>query len=303
MRVSPLVSVITPSFNAARFLEATIRSVLDQDYPHIEYIVMDGGSTDGTLDILRSHADQLTYFSAADDGAADAINKGFAKAQGKILAWLGADDTYLPAAVTKAVEALADNPDAAAVYGEASWVGSEGEVMGRYPTAPYDPKMFAQECCICQPACFIRREALETVGMLNPALRASFDYDLWIRLTKRYRFVRIPEHLATSRMHPDNKTLGQRRTVFTESIGLLSKHYGYVPVRWVYGYLAFLRDHRDQFFEPLIYTIGNYLLTLPFGLRYNYRHPFRYGAEWLSAIKPSNLSRLRGRRGLDRSFP
>src|SRR5271155_1305031 len=135
MRVSPLVSIITPSFNAARFLEATIRSVLDQDYPHIEYIVMDGGSTDGTLDILPSHRDQLTYFSAADDGAADAINKGFAKAQGKILAWLGADDTYLPGAVTKAVEALADNPDAAAVYGEASWVGSEGEVMGRYPTA------------------------------------------------------------------------------------------------------------------------------------------------------------------------
>ncbi len=205
MRESPLVSVITPSLNSAQFLEATIQSVLAQDYPRIEYLVMDGGSTDGTLDILRSHADRLTYVSERDDGAADAINQGFAKAQGEILAWLGADDTYLPGAVSKAVQAFAAHPDAAVVYGEGYWIGPRGEVLGRYPTAPYDPKMFTRECSVCQPACFIRREAMEAVGMLNPGLRASFDYDLWIRLAKRYRFVHLPEYLANSRMHPETR--------------------------------------------------------------------------------------------------
>ena len=292
MRESPLVSVITPSLNSAQFLEATIQSVLAQDYPRIEYLVMDGGSTDGTLDILRSHADRLTYVSGRDDGAADAINQGFAKAQGEILAWLGADDTYLPGAVSKAVQAFAAHPDAAVVYGEGNWTGPSGEVLGRYPTAPYDPKMFTRECSVCQPACFIRRDAIECVGMLNPRLRASFDYDLWIRLAKQYRFVHLPEYLANSRMHPGNKTLGQRRTVFRESIALLSQYYGYVPVRWIYGYLSFLRDHRDQFFEPLRQSIFTYLLALPVGMRYNYAKPLRYGAEWLSPIKWSNLSRL-----------
>jgi glycosyltransferase involved in cell wall biosynthesis len=292
MRDSPLVSVITPSLNSAQFLEATIRSVLAQDYPHIEYLVMDGGSTDGTLDILRSYADRLTYVSAADGGAADAINKGFAKARGEILAWLGADDAYLPGAVTSAVKAFAAHQDAAVIYGEGYWTGAGEEALGRYPTAPYDPKMFTRECSICQPACFIRRDAFEAVGMLNPKLRASFDYDLWIRLAKRYPFVYVPEHFANSRMHPGNKTLAQRRTVFRESIALLAHHYGYVPVKWIYGYLSFLRDGRDQFFEPLRQSIVTYLLALPVGMRYNHGHPLRYGAEWLAPITRSNLVRL-----------
>jgi glycosyltransferase involved in cell wall biosynthesis len=289
MRAPPLVSVITPSFNAARFLEETIQSVLAQDYPYIEYIVMDGGSTDGSLNILRSYADRLTYSSGADEGAADAINNGFAKARGEILAWLGADDTYLPGAVSKAVAALNCNPDAAAVYGEGYWTDAQGQVLGSYPTEDFDPNMFARECCICQPACFFRRDAVEAVGMLNPALRSSFDYDLWIRLTKRYRFVHLPEYLASSRMHRENKTLGQRRTVFTESIALLGQHFGYVPVKWVYGYLSFLRDRRDQFFEPLRHSIPAYLMALPVGLGYNPAHPFMYMAEWIAAVKMSKL--------------
>jgi glycosyltransferase involved in cell wall biosynthesis len=272
-------------------LEETIQSVLSQDYPHIEYIVMDGGSTDGTLDILKSHAHQLTYVSAPDGGVADAINKGFIEARGAILAWLSADDTYLPGAVSMAVDALIANPDAAAAYGEGYWTSVGGEVLGRYPTAPYNPSMFTRECTICQPTCFVRREAIETVGMLNAALRASFDYDLWIRLAKRYRFAYVPEYLATSRMHPENKTLRNRPLVFQESVALLAQHYGYVPVSWVYGHLSFLRDRRDQFFEPLRDSITTYLLSLPVGIRWNYRHPLRYFVEWLSPGKSVNLPR------------
>jgi glycosyltransferase involved in cell wall biosynthesis len=264
---------------------------LAQDYPRIEYLVMDGGSNDGTLDILKSHEHQLTYDSGKDAGAADAINKGFRRARGEIVAWLNADDTYLPGAVRKAVEVLAANPDAGVTYGEGYWTGASGEVLGKYPTAADPEAMLASECCICQPACFVRREPLEAVGLLNAALRVSFDYDLWIRLAKRYRFVHIPEYLATSRMHRENKTLTQRRTVFVESIALLAEHYGYVPVKWVYGYHSYLRDRRDQFLEPLRDSVFNYLLALPVGLRYNYAHPLRYFAEWLSSVKLRNLTR------------
>jgi glycosyltransferase involved in cell wall biosynthesis len=291
----PLVSVVTPSFNAARFLEETIRSVVMQDYSRIEYIVMDGGSTDGTLEILEAHASQLKYVCRHDKGAADAINKGFARANGEILAWLNADDVYLPGAVGKAVEALAANPDVAAVHGEGYWIGVSGEMLGPYPTASCDVAALGRECCICQPSCFMRRSAFESVGMLNGELQASFDYDLWIRLAKRYRFLQIPDYLAASRMHVENKTLGQRRIVFKESIDLLKRHYRYVPVRWVYGYLSFLRDRRDQFFMPLRHSIGTYLLALPAGIRYNCRHPLKYVSEWMSAVKLSNLAKLRRR--------
>jgi glycosyltransferase involved in cell wall biosynthesis len=289
--------VITPCLNAVRFLEDTVQSVLAQDYPQIEYLVMDGGSTDGTLDILQSHKGLLTYVSTPDKGAADAINKGFARTRGEIVAWLNADDAYLPGAVRRAVEALAVNPEAGAVHGEGYWTNTGGNVLRRYPTVPCDVAVLGRECCICQPACFIRREAVEAVGLLNDRLRASFDYDLWIRLAKRYRLAHIPEYLATSRMHRENKTLGQRRTVFMESMALLERHYQYVPVRWVYGYLSFLRDQRDQFFEPLQHSLVTYLLALPAGLRHNRAHPLKYIREWLAATQPSKLSRFWTREG------
>jgi glycosyltransferase involved in cell wall biosynthesis len=290
MEQAPLVTIVTPTFNAVRYLEGTIRSVLTQDYPRLEYIVVDGGSTDGTLDILKRQVGRLTYVSGADDGAADAINRGFAMGQGEILAWLSADDIYLQGAVTAAVRALAVSPDVAAVYGEAYWIGAEGEVLGCYPTD--EIAALGRECCICQPASFMRRSAMDTVGMLNTGLQCSFDYDLWIRLAKRHRFARIPDHLAGSRMHTATKTLGHRKAVFTESIALLEQHFEYVPVAWVYGYLSFLRDRRDQFFAPLQHSIPTYLRALPVGLRYNRAHPLRYAVEWMAAAQPTRLLRL-----------
>lgn len=290
----PLVSIVTPCLNTARFIEKTITSVLTQDHSRIEYIVMDGGSDDGTLKILERYRSRLQYESAPDGGAADAVNRGFAKSKGAIFAWINADDEYLPGALRTAVRCFLDHPEADVVYGGGIWTDENGKELGRYPTvAPYRAGMLQQECTICQPAAFVRREAMEGVGLLNPGLRASFDYDLWIRLAKRYRFMHVTDYLATSRMHRENKTLSQRRTVFTESIALLVQHYGYVPVSWVYGYLSFLRDRRDQFFEPLQHSILTYLAALPVGLKYNHRHPVRYAAEWMSALKPSSLRQLR----------
>jgi glycosyltransferase involved in cell wall biosynthesis len=290
MEPGPLVSIVTPSFNSGEFLEATIRSVLDQEYPLVEYLVMDGGSMDGSLAILHRYRGQLEYVSEPDHGAADAINRGFRRAQGEILAWIGADDLYLPGAIAAAVEAFAAAPDAAVVYGEASWIDERGERLGRYPTgAPYRPGMFRRECCVCQPACFVRRSAAESVGLLDSSLTSAFDYDFWIRLSQRYEFHAIPRELACSRMHRRNKSLGQKRQMFEESMGLLERHYGYVPVQWVYGHLAFQQDGADQFFAPLRYSAGTWLRSLAEGSRRNRSHLSRYWAEWAG----TTLGRIR----------
>ena len=285
----PLVSIVTPSLHSAEFLEETIGSVLAQDYPHIEYLVMDGGSTDGTLAILERYRDRLQFVSAPDRGAADAINRGFERARGDILAWLGADDLYLPGAVAAAVAGLLAEP-AAAVYGEGYWIDEGGKRLGRYPTVtPYTPAMFSRECSICQPACFMRREAARAVGFLDASLESAFDYDLWIRLSRLYPFRAIPVYLACSRMHRRNKSLGQKRRMFEESIQLLRRHYGYVPVPWVYGYVSFLRDRGDQFFTPLRPSPAAYLRSLAVGSRYNARHLLRYWKEWLRPLRPSRM--------------
>jgi len=290
----PLVSVVTPCLNSREFLEETIRSVLAQDYPNLEYLVMDGGSTDGSLEILERYRGRLEWISAPDGGAADAINRGFRRTRGEILAWLGSDDLYLPGAISTAVEALAADPEAAAVYGEGYWIDEAGKRVGRYPTAiPYEASMFRRECPICQPACFLRRAVVEAVGMLDANLQSAFDYDLWIRLSRQYRFRAVPEYLALSRMHPRNKSLGRKQRMFEESIGLLQRHFGYVPVPWVYGYMAFLRDRADQFYTPLRPSPGAYLRSLAVGSRYNSRHLCRYWREWLSPL-PKALLRMSG---------
>ena len=294
MEQSPLVSIVTPSLNSARYLERAILSVLSQDYPRIEYIVMDGASTDGTLDILERYSGRLQYVSAPDAGAADAINMGFTRSRGPILAWLNADDEYRPTAVSSAVRKLAEHPEAAGVYGEGMWVDDHGRNIGRYPLmSPYQPRMLEKECGICQPATFLRREAVESVGGLDPALQFSFDYDLWIRISRHDRFVAIPEHMALSRMHRSSKTLGRRRMMFQENIAILLGHYGYVPVNWVYGYLSFLRDGRDQYFEPLQHSAVVYLGSLIVGTFYNHRHPWRYWREWTSRLCGAFLARRR----------
>lgn len=289
MHPRPLVSVITPSFNSGEFLEETIQSVLSQDYPNLEYIVMDGGSTDGSLPVLERYQDRLRYISEPDGGASDAINRGFQIARGEILTWIGADDLYLPGAVSAAVEALQEQPAAAVVYGEGYWIDEAGKQLGRYPTvAPYSPSMFRKECSICQPAAFLRRAAVESVGGLDDALQSSFDYDLWIRLSRHCSFHAIPRYLACSRQHRRNKSLGQKRLMFEESIALLQRHYGYVPVQWIYGYMSYLQDHADQFYTPLRPSAPMYFKSLIVGSRYNFRHLWRYWREWLAPI-PARL--------------
>lgn len=297
--MSLLVSIVTPSLNAATYLEQAIESVLAQDYPRIEYLVVDGGSTDGTLELLRRYQGRLSFVSQPDRGPVEAINRGFELSRGELLAWLSADDYYAPGAVSAAVAEFAAHPEIAVVYGEAEWVDELGRRLGDYPTAPFDVGRLATECFIAQPAAFFRRKPFEAVGGLDPRWPHTFDYDLWIRLARRFPFTYLPRRLAASRMHRRSISLGARRRVLEENIRLLRHHFAYAPFSWVYALCAHRLDRRDQFFEPLRPSPAAYALSLPVGLYYNRRHPARYLRDWRSAITASAgrriLRRLRPR--------
>jgi hypothetical protein len=175
------------------------------------------------------------------------------------------------------------------------WIDEEDRELGLYPTvAPYRPEMWASECSICQPAAFIKRDAFVEAGMLDSSLHFAFDYDFWIRLARKRRFTAIPETLAASRMHAATKTLGGRRRVFEENIAVLQKHFGYVPVNWIYGYVSYLRDGRDQFFNPLRHSPAAYLASLAVGSRYNSSQLLRYWREWASRIVSAGLRPFHG---------
>ena len=291
LAVTQLVTIVTPCLNAERFLDETIRSVLEQDYPNIEYIVMDGGSTDGTLDILRKYEQKLRWESAPDGGTADAVNRGFALGKGEILAFLNADDRYHPSAVSTAVRHLREHPEAAGVYGDASWIDQDGARIAPYPVRDFDRELLERECFICQPASFFRRQPFESIGGLDPDLRLTFDYEFWLRLTRTYPLRRIDAQLADSRMHHANKTLGQRDGLFRETFQVLKRDCGYVPFSWIYAWLCFRADTRDQFFEPLRPSILRYLQSLPVGLWTNSGCMGRYMAEWAAVMSWSGLGR------------
>ncbi len=283
---APLVSIVTPSYNMGRFVEETMRSVLSQDYPRIEYIVMDAQSQDETVSILQRYSDRLSYESRPDRGAADAIRKGFERARGDIVAYLNADDLYLPGAVSTAVEAFERAPEVDVFYGDAQWIDEAGALIRPYPVRSFDARELARECFICQPAVFMRRSAYEAVGGIDPELQYTYDYDLWLRLARRHRFEYLPEILAQSRMHRANKTIGSRRAVLRETIGTVRAATGYAGFGHVYAYACHLVDGRDQFFQPLQPSWAKYALALPVGLAFNRSGSVPFLREYLGAMKP-----------------
>jgi glycosyltransferase involved in cell wall biosynthesis len=205
----PLVSVITPSFNQARFLEETIKSVLAQDYPRIEYIIVDGGSTDRSLEIIKGYAEHLAWWvSEPDRGQTDAINKGFNRANGEILAWLNSDDTYLEGAISQAVAFLSNNSDVGMVYGDANLIDEQGEIIGRFPAKQTDLRRLMRGYVhIPQQASFFRSDLWDKVGPLDPTFFFAMDYDLWVRLAKIAPIRYYPRLWANFRLHGGAKSV------------------------------------------------------------------------------------------------
>ncbi len=202
---SPLVSIVTPSLNQAAFLDETIASVAAQDYTDVEHVVIDGGSTDGTLEILSRHAG-VRWVSEADAGQADALNKGFALARGAVLGWLNSDDVYLPDAIRGGVAAL-QRTGAAMVYSNLVEIDEAGhEVRRQKARRPDIRRQLDGRNAIPQPTVFLRREALEAVGGLDPSYHYAMDYELWLRIATHFRIEYIDDWWAAFRRHPASKT-------------------------------------------------------------------------------------------------
>jgi glycosyltransferase involved in cell wall biosynthesis len=220
----PLVSIVTPSFNQANFLEFTICSVLEQDYPRIEYILVDGGSTDGSLDIIQRYADRFAWWvSEKDHGQTDAINKGFTRANGQILAWLNSDDTYEPHAVTEAVEFLQGHSEVGLVYGDTNYIDGNGRVIGRFPAAQTDYQRLRRGYVhIPQQASFWRADLWKKVAPLDPSFYFAMDYDLWVRLAALASVRYTPRLWANFRLHTLGKSVASDDRCWPE---MLKVHY------------------------------------------------------------------------------
>lgn len=230
----PLVSIITPSRNQAPFLEAAIRSVLAQDYPEIEYLVIDGDSTDGSLEIIKRYQNRLAYWvSEPDLGQTDAINKGFAHAKGEIFAWLNSDDLLLPGAIDQAVDYLINHPETGMVYGNADFIDETGCVIGRFPARQTDYRRLRQGYVhIPQQSAFFRASLWKQVGPLDPSFYFAMDYDLWVRIARQARIDYVPETWANFRLHRGGKTVVSDDRCWPE---MLRVHWrdGGSPFSWI----------------------------------------------------------------------
>lgn len=229
----PLISIVTPSYNQAQFLEETILSVVNQDYPNLEYIVIDGGSTDGSVDIIRKYADQLAYWVSEDDrGQAHAINKGFARARGEILGWLNSDDFYLPRAISRVARMRHEHPKAAAWIGGCYRIDPSGKILSTVIPRGLDPEILADwghQAFFYQPSCFFAARAWDEVGPLDEGLHFALDVDLWLRLSTVGHFASTPEVISAAIIHQDAKTQAQRLDMHVEAIVVQVTH-GYREV-------------------------------------------------------------------------
>ena len=262
----PRVRIVTPSYNQAQFIEETIRSVLLQGYPNLEYIIIDGGSTDGSVDIIRKYEKWLAYWvSEPDRGQADAINKGWRVAQGEIVGWLNSDDMYAPGAILTAVAFFQNNPDVDMVFSDCYIMDSRSQIIDVMRAREFDLAKQLQTNLIPQPTVFFRRQILQTTGLLDATLHYIMDYEFWIRVGRRHKIQRIPSVLARFRVHQGTKSSSQMDGFYAERVSTLDRaardeelrkylpneatkrrglaHFNVGIVCYGYGEMAQARDH------------------------------------------------------------
>ncbi len=218
----PLVSIVTPSYEQGRFIRATIESVLNQDYPNIEYWVIDGGSNDETLAILREyeHDPRLHWMSEPDRGQSDAINKGWRHCRGDIVAWLNSDDIYLPGAIRTQAAALLDRPECGGVYGDALYIDAEGATIAHVYGRPFSLAGLLRLELPIQPTAFLRRDICDRVGPLNLRFRYSMDTEYWLRAAQIAPFRYEPTTIAAYRLHAQSKTIAEARDFHREWLAI-----------------------------------------------------------------------------------
>lgn len=286
MTISPRISVITPSFNHAAYLRQCVDSVLDQRYPNLQYLVADGGSSDETVNILRSYGDALAFISERDHGQSDAVNKGLRAADGEIIGWLNSDDYYLPECLARVIECFARHPDAAMIYGRALMVDRDGRTQREYPTFDLRRTDLQRKCFICQPTVFVRREVLADIGLLNPNLDVCLDYDWWLRIMRDHRAVYCDHVLAASRHYDSTKTSARRLRALVEAGYLMREHFGGASWRWSAKWLAhrWMLDRR-RYLTPVFGWIAAARSAIRFHRRFDSRRtPSHYGRKMIERL-------------------
>ncbi len=204
----PRVSIVTPSFNQAQFLEQTIKSVLGQEYPDLEYMIVDGASTDGSVEIIQRYAGRLSWWvSEKDRGQGEAINKGFARATGEIVGWLNSDDVYQPGAIAAAVEAFQAHPEAGLVFSDVLAIDGENRVLNLMRCGDWGLDELMSFHILNQPGVFMKRAVLEQAGYLDPSFHYMLDTHLWLRMAQIAPMVYVRKTLAAGRFHPQAKNV------------------------------------------------------------------------------------------------
>lgn len=223
----PLVSIVTPSYNQGQFIEETILSVKNQDYPNIEHIIVDGGSTDNTLEILKKYEGtyNMRWISESDEGQADAVNKGFEMANGEIIGWLNSDDVYVDRRViTSIAKVLQKFKDVDVVYGDLILINANNVILKIQCYPPFNYRRLLRCVYIGQPGAFFRRRIAEK-HKLDTSLQFSMDSEFWLRLGKKYKFLHIDRIVAGDRNHPQRKIVAHRARMVKESFEV-RKRYG-----------------------------------------------------------------------------
>lgn len=230
-------SVIVPSFQQGEYLERTLRSIFDQGMEDVEILVQDGGSTDGSVAILKRHEGRLRWQSKPDAGQTAAINEGMRQASGEFLCYLNSDDLLCEGALRRVKEYFAAHPKAQIVYGLADFIDERDQRLGSYPVEPWDYERLKETCFICQPACFWRRELWERFGPFDESLHHAMDYEYWLRVGAEEPFHLLPDTLARSRCHLRAKSFDQTSEALDATIAVLRRyHQGRIPPRWIVAY-------------------------------------------------------------------
>ena len=267
----PSICAVTPSFNQGRFIGRTVESVLSQGIAGLDYVVMDGGSTDETVAVLREYGDRLRFRSEPDKGQPDAVNKGIAATTAEVIAWINSDDVYSPGAFQAVLEVFDARPDVDVVYGDADHIDVDDAVIEPYPTAPFSLAALKERCILCQPAAFIRRRAVERFGALDLRWQYTLDYEFWLRLARGGAvFAYLPRKLAGSRFYPETKTSGSRLMVHAEINDMMLATFGRVPERWLFNYAhALAREKWGLGDDSPLFTPAVALASWQASLRWN----------------------------------
>jgi len=239
----PRISIITPSYNQVNFIEDTIGSILSQNYPTLQYIVMDGGSTDGTLEVLKKYSSKLTWISEKDRGQSHAINKGLAMATGEVVAFLNSDDVYEPGALLAVGNYFANHPEACWLTGWCRTIDSSGKEIRHLSTyykrfwlLLHSYKALLVLDYVSQPATFWRREVFEKVGNFDETLHFAMDYDYSLRVGKQYKLCVLPHYLARFRVHPASKAGATAHNQFDADLKIACNHTNSALLRWLHAW-------------------------------------------------------------------